>query len=267
VSAGPSSSADADADAGHREHGVEVVVAHRERTTVRVGDVFVKVDADQRRLDREVAAMALAPIPTADVLWRNPPALALRTLRGVELGRLGEPSPASSSAWRATGALVRRLHDTAPPDWPARRPQGTDAELDAECRWLVEHAVLSERVVVRAREIARAVDRAWTPVFAHGDLQIRHVFVDGDDVTGVLDWSEAGPGDALFDIATLTLGHEERLDEVLAGYGTDVDRDVVRGWWARRSLLATRWLVEHGFDVTMPGAEVDVLRTLAAPAR
>ncbi|BFP53083.1 hypothetical protein [Streptomyces sp. CMC78] len=29
-------------------------------------------------------------------------------------------------------------------------------------------------------------------------------------------------GDALYDLATFTLGHEEHLDDVLTGYGTDV---------------------------------------------
>jgi Ser/Thr protein kinase RdoA (MazF antagonist) len=74
------------------------------------------------------------------------------------------------------------------------------------------------------------------------------VFVDSDEITGVLDWSEAGQGDALFDIATLTLGHEEHLGDVVAGYGTAVDLDVIRAWWSLRSLPAVRWLVEHGFD-------------------
>ncbi|MER7845072.1 aminoglycoside phosphotransferase family protein, partial [Kitasatospora sp. NPDC096077] len=39
---------------------VEVVVAHSERATLRVGDVFLKVDPDQARIDVEVEAMALA---------------------------------------------------------------------------------------------------------------------------------------------------------------------------------------------------------------
>jgi hypothetical protein len=43
---------------------VEVVVAHRERATLRVGDVFLKIDADQARTDVEVEAMAMAPVPT-----------------------------------------------------------------------------------------------------------------------------------------------------------------------------------------------------------
>ena len=61
---------------------VEVVVAHNERATLRVGDVFLKIDADQTRIEVEVEAMAMAPIPTPKVLWRKPPVLALAALQG-----------------------------------------------------------------------------------------------------------------------------------------------------------------------------------------
>jgi hypothetical protein len=70
---------------------VEVVVAHHERATLRVGDVFLKIDADQTRTD--VEALALAPIPTPQVLWRKPPVLALAALPGTALGRLGDRRP------------------------------------------------------------------------------------------------------------------------------------------------------------------------------
>ncbi|RAO17079.1 hypothetical protein ONO23_06540 [Micromonospora noduli] len=135
------------------------------------------------------------------------------------------------------------------------------SQLDAECEWLVANGVLPTDLVTRNRQVAEAALRPWTPVFTHGDLQITHVFVDGDQITGVLDWSEACQGDALFDLATLTLGHEEHLGDVLAGYRADVDLDVIRAWWSLRSLLAVRWLVEHGFDPWAPGCEVDVLRS------
>jgi aminoglycoside phosphotransferase (APT) family kinase protein len=103
--------------------------------------------------------------------------------------------------------------------------------------------------------------RSWTPVFTHGDLQISHVFAAGDEITGVIDWSEAAPGYAMYDLASLTLGHQEHLSDVIAGYGTDVDRDVIRAWWSSRSLRAARWLIEHGFDPSSPGCEFDVLRS------
>ena len=44
------------------------------------------------------------------------------------------------------------------------------------------------------------------------------MFVDGDEITGVIDWSEAGQGDALYDLASLTLGHQEHLASVLTGH-------------------------------------------------
>ena len=244
--------------------GVEeviVVVAHNERVTLRVGDVFLKVDSDQARIDVEVEAMRLAPVPTPEVLWRKPPVLAIAAVPGQALGRLGEPSAASPAAWAAVGAAVRKLHDAPPPPWAGKKLVGLDAELDRECAWLVDAGVLPADLVDRNREIAEAAIRPWTPVFMHGDLQITHVFTDGDEVTGVIDWSEAAPGDPLYDLAILTLGHEEHLGDLLAGYGTDVDGDVIRAWWSLRSLLASRWLIEHGFDPSLPGCEFDVLKS------
>jgi aminoglycoside phosphotransferase (APT) family kinase protein len=240
---------------------VEVVVAHHERATLRVGDIFLKVDADQARVDVEVEAMALAPIPTPEVRWRKPPVLALAALPGTALARLGEPSTTSPAAWAAAGAAVRRLHDAPLPSWPGQSVDELTAELDGECQWLITNGVLPTDLVTRNRRVAEAALRPWTPVFTHGDLQVAHIFVAADEVTGVLDWSEAGSGDALFDLACLTLGHQEHLGDVVAGYGTDVDLDIVRAWWSLRSLLAVRWLVEHGFDPATPGCEVDVLRS------
>ena len=241
---------------------VEVVVAHNERATLRVGDVFLKIDADQTRTDVEVEAMAMAPIPTPEVLWRKPPVLALAALPGTALGRLGEPSTASQ----------RRGPQRVPPHGccttrtcrhgPVGASTNSPRDLDDECEWLVTNGVLPTDLVTRNRRIAEAALRPWTPVFTHGDLQITHVFVDGDEITGVIDWSEAGPGDALYDLAILTLGHEEHLGDVVAGYGTDVDLDVIRAWWSWRSLGAARWLIEHGFDPSSPGAEFDVLRSM-----
>jgi hypothetical protein len=112
---------------------VEVVVAHDERATVRVGDVFVKVDGDQTRLDVELEAMALAPVPTPEVLWRKPPALALAAVPGIALGHLGKPSTASSVVWAAAGAAVRTLHDAPLPPWPGRSVDVFRSRLVEEC--------------------------------------------------------------------------------------------------------------------------------------
>jgi hypothetical protein len=240
---------------------IEVVVAHNERATLRVGDVFLKIDADQTRTDVEVEAMAMAPVPTSQILWRKPPVLALAALPGTALGHLGEPSTASSAAWAAAGTTIRTLHSAPLPPWPGRTVDEFASQLDSECEWLVANDVLPTGVVTRNRRLAETALRPWTPVFIHGDLQVDHVFVAGDEVTGVVDWSEASQGDALFDLATLTLGHVEHLGDVVAGYGTNVDRDLIRAWWSLRCLLNVRWLVEHGFGPPEEMPEVAILRS------
>src|SRR6201997_459311 len=240
---------------------VEVVVAHTERATLRVGDVFLKLDADQTRTDVEVEAMAMAPIPTPEVLWRKPPVLALAALPGKALGRLGQPSTASPEAWAAAGAAVRMLHNAPLPPWPGKSLDEITSHLDGECEWLLTNSVLPADLVTRNRQVAEAALRPWTPAFVHGDLQVDHVFVDGDEITGVVDWSEASQGDALFDVAILTLGHKEHLGDVVAGYGTDVDRDLIRAWWSLRCLTNVRWLAEHGYGSPEEFPEVAVLRS------
>jgi hypothetical protein len=74
-------------------------------------------------------------------------------------------------------------------------------------------------VVTRNRRVAKAA-LAVDPGVTHGDLQITHVLVDDDDITGVVNLSEAGQGDVLDELASLTLGHKEHLGDVVAGYGT-----------------------------------------------
>lgn len=140
---------------------VKVVVAHSERATLRVGDVFLKIDADQTRTDVEVGAMALAPIPTPEVLWRKPPVLALAAVRGTMLGRLGEPSSASSAAWAAAGAAVRTLDDAPLPPWPGRSAGEEVSRLDSECEWLVRNDVLPA-------DLARVIGRSPMPRFDRG---------------------------------------------------------------------------------------------------
>ncbi len=242
------------------EH-VEVVLANNDRVTLRVGDVFLKIDTDQARTDVEVEAMSMAPVPTPEVLWRKAPALALGAVRGRALGRLGEPSTASPAAWAAAGAAVRALHDAPLPPWPGKSLDELAARLAGECRWLVAQEVLDAGVVERNRRLAEAALRPWTPVFTHGDLHAEHVFVDEGEVTGIIDWSEACQGDALFDLATLTLAHDEHLDDVIAGYGADVDRDLIRAWRAWRCLTAIRWLFENGYGEPGDYPEVAVLRS------
>lgn len=242
---------------------VEVVLANNDRATLRVGDTFLKVDADDRRTELEAEAIRTAPVPTPEILWRKPSVLALAAVRGRPLGRLGEPSTASPEAWAAAGRAIRTLHDAPLPSRPGTSIDALASRLAHECDWLVANDVLPVDVVERNRHLAETVLRPWTPVFIHGDLHIEHVFVDGEEVSGIIDWSEARQGDALYDLATLTLANEAHLDDVLAGYGLDTDRDMIRAWWSWRCLVVVRWLFENGYGAPEQFPEVAVLRSQA----
>jgi aminoglycoside phosphotransferase (APT) family kinase protein len=156
------------------------------------------------------------------------------------------------------------LHDAPLPPWPGRPRDDIAAQLADECAWLVANDLLPAAAVERNRALAETALRPSTPVFIHGDLQVDHVFIDDhDEVTGIIDWSEAAPGDGLFDLATLTLGHPEHLADVVAGYGRPIDGDLISAWWSLRCLLGVRWLVEHGYGAADDMPEVAVLRAQA----
>jgi len=84
------------------------------------------------------------------------------------------------------------LHDAPLPRSPGFSPGVLSWHLDGECGWLVTNGVLPADVVTRNRRVAEVALRPWAPVFTHGDLQVAHVFADGDEITGVVDWSGAG---------------------------------------------------------------------------
>lgn len=239
---------------------VEVVTSHQERAVVRVRDVFLKIDVDVARLAVEMEAMERAPVPTPAVVWHRPPVLAMAAVPGRPLAQLGAEDRSSTQAWTAAGRMVRVLHGAPLP--PARGWRAADFEAHAtsSSRWIIDHGVVDGPVVDEVLRIASAAFRRFPLVFIHGDLQAAHVFVQDDEVTGVIDWADSCQGDPLYDLAVLTLGHEERLDDVLAGYGSDVDREVIRGWWAFRRLAAIPWMVEHGFDA---GGDIEALRRTA----
>lgn len=228
---------------------VEVVTAHQERAVLRVGGLFLKIDADVVRMAVELDAMERAPVPTPAVVWHRPPVVALAALPGRPLATLGGDDRSSSHAWTAAGAAARMLHDAPLP--PARGWRASDFRAHAEtsARWIVDHAVAEGAVVEAVAGKASSALREFPLVFTHGDFQAAHVFVHDDEVTGIIDWADACEGDALYDLAVLTLGHEERLSDVIAGYGEiDLDVDVIRGWWAFRRLAAVPWMFQHGYD-------------------
>lgn len=234
---------------------MEITSAHFERVVVRVGDVYIKVETDPDRARRERIATTFAPVPTPSVLWWHdgpPSLLALARVTGASLAKLGEPSPHPAGAWVRAGAVARSLHRGPAPADLDRTPRPLRERIDDLRDWLLANTPAPLHVVELLASFAHDVldPRDVEPVFTHGDLQAEHVIIDDTEVSAVIDWAEGGPGDPLRDLATLTQGHGEHLEDVLAGYGADVDRDVIRGYWAVGKLNGVRFMTSHGFDAS-----------------
>jgi aminoglycoside phosphotransferase (APT) family kinase protein len=255
------------ADVGPR---AEIVLAHQERVVFRVDSSYVKVEVDGIRLRSERAALDAAPVPAPRVLWfvdGPPAALAMTAVTGRQLARHGEEPAFGPETWRSAGALTRRIHDAPAPaglkEWFVAG--GLAHWVEGMRTWLLDDGRVDHDVVEAHASFAHRHldDRPLEPVFTHGDLQCEHVLVDDDgEITGVIDWGDAGLGDRTYDVASLTCGNEELLDAVLDGYGADVpiDRDVVRAYWSLRRLGSVRWMTEHGYDPVGDVAALEMTR-------
>ena len=132
--------------------------------------MFLKVDPDSAGIDAEVAAMALVPVPTPQVLWRRHPVLAIGLVPGTALGKFGYSSPVGPLSWTAAGAAAWAVHETPLPSWAGKSVDAPAERLDKSCDWLRENGAVSTEVLEHNRRLAQLVLRPYRPVFAHGDL-------------------------------------------------------------------------------------------------
>jgi len=178
----------------------------------------------------------MTPVPTPEILWRSRPC-SRSPLFGRALGHLGEPSTASSAAWAAAGTAVRTLHAAPVPPW-----QVGPSTSSRQARRRVRVARLQRHPSHRGGHAQPPARRdcapAVTPVFIHGDLQVDHVFVAGTR-SPASSTGRGVPGRRALRPRhphARTRGAPWRRRR---GYGTNVDRDLIRAWWSLRCCLTS----------------------------
>jgi macrolide phosphotransferase len=111
----------------------------------------------------------------------------------------------------------------------------------------------------------------FVPCCVHGDLAEENVLVEGDAITGIVEWAEARVADPADDFARLALGAgEPALDPVIAAYAgarhEPIDAALRRRARLSGELALARWLM-HGVnsgDDEIVGDAVQMLRDLDA---
>lgn len=160
-------------------------------------------------------AAANAPVPEirAEGIWEDRPAMLLEWCAGRTVADELQARPMHAYRLGVQFGTVQAAIHAAPMGYDLNNLAG---------RWLLAAGPEEDALRRRLRTLA-------TPdVLLHLDYHPRNVMTDGERITGVLDWSNALPGDRRADLA--------RTASILRLMSGSVSSVVVRvferGWWA-----------------------------------
>lgn len=211
----------------------------------------------------------------------------------------GEPvrsfmtDPDVDAAYRQMGALLRRVHSIPMTAYGyiladgISRPRATNAEYMAQAFEQVFRRFrskggepdLAERLEAIVRERFDVFATSAGPVLCHDDFHQGNVLASrsgtGDlQLTGLIDFGNAGAGDALFDLAKALFcsAHEDPAsrEPLLAGYGEIDHPDPPSALWLYtlfHRVTMWSWLVGLGDDPNAASGPGGLLHDLRAMAR
>lgn len=123
---------------------------------------------------------------------------------------------------QSLGTALRAVHDTPLPDGLAARDIGAILHL---ADGVPKPGFVADAIAGMLAEPPPPIER---PVLSHNDVNPTNVVLDGEDRIRLLDWDAAGPNDARFDLATVSLFLRlagDDLAALLAAHGDVVADD------------------------------------------
>lgn len=162
-----------------------------------------------------------------------------------------QPSRRLRAILEAAGRDLARVHTqpVAGFGWIDRRPASAGvlrAEHATFAQWLEAEvrdplAVLRQRGVLTGEDVVLVQSRARELVartasaparLAHGDLDLTHIFANGNEYSGLIDFGEIRGTHQLYDLGHFAIEHQALLAYVLVGYASitplpaDIDRQI-----------------------------------------
>jgi aminoglycoside phosphotransferase (APT) family kinase protein len=207
------------------------------------------------RLLPELARAVPVPIPSFEHVAEDFRAVAYRKLEGspvdVSRGHLGEQLGRFLTALHAFP--VERARELGVPS----HDRGWHGRYDAFARGLLGRVgPLLGDDRPRAEQMLSAylddpANFEFTPRLTHADLGPAHVLSRGDELTGVIDWSDARIGDPALDLAWALHGTPAAFAEaVLAAYASDDPSLAERGLFFHR--LGPWYELHYGVHFDQP---------------
>ena len=216
-------------------HEQELVIRAEKR------EVFLRLDGGKVAAEFEIiACVREAGIKTAEPLWlENDPTelgqsfIVSRCLPGINPGNPLNPQPVGDAAARAIVQTLARIHAVPLSDKIKSSPLGhwldysslKDNTLAAVESWKNQlWAAQSNASIATVRLydwlVANVPVDDLPPRLLHVDYGPHNLLLDGDEVTGVLDWESARIGDPA-----------EDLSDLLGRFQGKIDRDQAIAWY------------------------------------
>lgn len=205
-----------------------------------------------------------------DYLWVVEERLRGRNFDPEKMGRA-----ARLAACADVGRHLRRLHAIEVNGFGRVSSPYDTAEFASLAQWLAAR----EANIAIALKLAGAETASPAPILGayrflresyteaarlcHGDCAGENLLVDGEHVTGIVDWEEAHGGDPASDVAYFYVWHRDRdcLEALLSGY------DPADPETFRRRVLAYLVLIVVELNVFLPTAAPDIQAELLIPFR
>lgn len=214
---------------------------------------FIPGSGGRARVEEIAGMLAVArahrlPVPEYQLVVEFPEAIVVlqERLTGGTADRLARPladrmvalNERFAGLLAGAGFPAAELHlDRSGPGFCLHEPlAGYDADTAKVLDWI--------------HEVGRSVPPRMTgDDLVHLDYHHQNVLVDGDEITGVIDWDGAHRGDRRFDLVTMRFSAPPddtelaaHLDGLLADRLTE---DELRPYWAHMSLRQIDWMIRH----------------------
>ena len=98
---------------------------------------------------------------------------------------------------------------------------------------LRNHDLVSETdLEILAQKIAKTSEAPiFQSVLLHNDLHTGHIFTDGTEITGIIDWDRALVGDPHWDLAvTFSYLNETEINDFKEGYGVNINDQTINNY-------------------------------------
>ena len=171
---------------------------------------------------------------------------SMEKLAGVPLRQLQRENNVSEEKTheilKIVGKMLRRIHTIPTHGFGNINGRGEGKALTF-ARWVLKrtkhsenhgktakkHGIEEKSIIFILGELNKHEDLFTTisPHLVHGDVGTDHILVDGEKVTGIIDWGGAKSADAAYDFAWVHFFHEKKsaYNSLLEGYQTEQSVD------------------------------------------